>query len=440
MPVHPLETYLHEMFAIHASGAAVPETSGYGALATLLSAIGGTLKPKVRCVINLQNQGAGLPDGGLFTADQLQKGIDLEPLPGQLPSRGAIEVKAVAADLDQVAASQQVAKYLAKYSQVLLTNYREFLLVEEGSSGKLIHGERYRLAESAAAFWAAAAHPHKTATAQGERLAEYLQRVMRHAAPLTSPADVAWFLASYARDAHARVDAQADLPALAALRAAMENALGMAFQGPEGEHFFRSTLVQTLFYGVFAAWVLWHKENPARPDSFDWRLASYYLNVPVIQALFEQVAVHSKLKALGLIEPLDWAGAALNRVDRASFFAKFEDEHAVQYFYEPFLEAYDPELRKQLGVWYTPPEIVRYMVARVDAVLRAGVGRGRRAGRPERFRPGPVLRHRRFPGGDAGAHRRDAGREWRGWLCWRPDSSRPPCSASSASRSCPRRS
>ena len=48
----------------------------------------------------------------------------------------------------------------------------------------------------------------------------------------------------------------------------------------------------------------------------------------------------------------------------------FEDEHAVQYFYEPFLEAYDPELRKALGVWYTPPEIVKYQVARVDRVLR----------------------------------------------------------------------
>ena len=43
---------------------------------------------------------------------------------------------------------------------------------------------------------------------------------------------------------------------------------------------------------------------------------------------------------------------------------------AVQYFYEPFLEAFDPELRKQLGVWYTPPEIVQYMVSRVDTVLR----------------------------------------------------------------------
>jgi predicted helicase len=28
------------------------------------------------------------------------------------------------------------------------------------------------------------------------------------------------------------------------------------------------------------------------------------------------------------------------------------------------------QLRKELGVWYTPPEIVRYMVARVDRVLR----------------------------------------------------------------------
>ena len=118
---------------------------------------------------------------------------------------------------------------------------------------------------------------------------------MLHAAPLTAPADLAWFLASYARDAHARVDAQADLPALAALRTAMEKALGMEFQGPEGEHFFRSTLVQTLFYGVFSAWVLWHKENPARTDRFDWRLAAYYLHVPVIQALFEQVAGPGKL-------------------------------------------------------------------------------------------------------------------------------------------------
>ena len=46
----------------------------------------------------------------------------------------------------------------------------------------------------------------------------------------------------------------------------------------------------------------------------------------------------------------------------------------MQYFYEPFLEAFDPELRKELGVWYTPDEVVRYMVAKVDAVLREELG------------------------------------------------------------------
>ncbi len=90
----------------------------------------------------------------------------------------------------------------------------------------------------------------------------------------------------------------------------------------------------------------------------------------MIRALFEQVATPTSLGPIGLVEVLDWATAALNRVDRPVFFASFEEERAVQYFYEPFLEEFDPSLRKDLGVWYTPNEIVRYMVARVDMVLR----------------------------------------------------------------------
>ena len=46
----------------------------------------------------------------------------------------------------------------------------------------------------------------------------------------------------------------------------------------------------------------------------------------------------------------------------------------MPYFYEPFLEAFDPGLRKQLGVWYTPAEVVRYMVARVDKALKDDLG------------------------------------------------------------------
>ena len=67
---------------------------------------------------------------------------------------------------------------------------------------------------------------------------------------------------------------------------------------------------------------------------------------------------------------LDWTSAALDRVDRPAFFARFNEGAAVPYFYEPFLQAFDPKLRKQLGVWYTPVEVVRYMVARVDKALK----------------------------------------------------------------------
>ncbi|MBI4644562.1 MAG: N-6 DNA methylase [Deltaproteobacteria bacterium] len=378
--MNPLETYLKELSEIRAAGAGVKETSYYGPLANLLNEIGKTLKPKVKCIINLQNLGAGLPDGGFFVQEQFQKFADAALLPGQTPARGVMEVKSTKDDAWVTAAGEQVTRYWGRYRQVLVTNYRDFVLVGQDPSGQAAKLETYRLAENEADFWKAAAHPQKMAKAHGERLIEYLKRVMLHAAPLTRPEDVAWFLASYAREAKARMEGK-DLPALSGLRAALEEALGLRFEGtrqdPEkGEHFFRSTLIQTLFYGVFAAWVLWHKKNPI-PDPkklFDWRLTPWFLHVPMIRVLYEQVATPTKLGPLGLEEVLDWTAAVLNRVDRPSFFSQFDEGHAVQYFYEPFLKAFDPQLRKDLGIWYTPPEIVQYMVARVDTVLRQELG------------------------------------------------------------------
>jgi hypothetical protein len=369
-----LETYLRDLYEIRSSGAGVKETSYYAALLSLFNEVGKSLKPRVRCILQLANRGAGLPDGGLFTPDQFQKAVAAEPLPGQLPARGTIEVKGTGDDAWVTAEGDQVTKYWGKYRQVLVTNLRDFVLVGQDAEGRPVKLETYRLAESEAAFWAAAATPRAFAARHGERFLEYLRRVMLHAAALAIPQDVAWFLASYARDAKARIEG-VELDALTAVRRALEEGLGLKFEGKKGDDFFRSTLVQTLFYGVFSAWVLWSKQHPpASKQRFNWHESVWSLHVPLIRALFEQVATPSKLEPLGLVEVLDWTEAALNRVDRASFFEKFEEGHAVQYFYEPFLEAFDPALRKQLGVWYTPPEVVKYMVARVDTVLREELG------------------------------------------------------------------
>ncbi len=123
-----LEQYLQSMLEVRSTGAGVQEESYYGALETLLNAVGAALKPRVRCVGQLANQGAGEPDFGLFTQEQFQHGA-AEPQPGQKPSRGVLEVKGLDETVTFTANSIQVLKYLQNYGLVLVTNYRDFLLI-----------------------------------------------------------------------------------------------------------------------------------------------------------------------------------------------------------------------------------------------------------------------------------------------------------------------
>ena len=267
-----------------------------------------------------------------------------------------------------------MTKYWNKYRVVLVTNTRDFVLVGEDAQGQSVKLETFRLAESEQEFEVKLGKPRAFARSVGAGLGEYLCRALSHTTSIVEPRDLAWLMASYARDGLARVEAAGDSPSLRAVNSALEEALGVRFEGDRGEAFFRSTLVQTLFYGVFSAWVLWSRQTPAPTGTFDWRTSVWHLRAPVLGALFQQLSSPTQLQSLGLVELLDWTAAALDRVDRAAFFDRFDSGEAVQYFYEPFLEAFDPDLRKQLGVWYTPAEVVRYMVTRVDMALKEDLG------------------------------------------------------------------
>ena len=366
-----VEHYFTDLRRIRASGGATPELSYYTPLNNLLNAIGAALKPKVFCVGAMAQQGADHPDFGLYAANQVQKG---KPREGQAPERGVIEVKPASEDAWITADSSQVSKYWGFYRIVLVTNTRDFVLVGEDAQGRPAKLETFRLAATAGEFETRLQHPRAFARDFGHGLAEYLSRALEHPAAITEPRDLARLLASYARDGLARVELNDDASSLAALRAALEEALGIQYRGDLGASFFRSTLVQTLFYGVFSAWVLWARQAPPATAKFNWREAVWHLRAPVLRELFQQLSDPGRLEPLDLIEVLDWVAAALDRVDRDAFFDRFNEGEAVPYFYEPFLEAFDPDLRKQLGVWYTPAEVVRYMVARVDRALKDDLG------------------------------------------------------------------
>ena len=221
-------------------------------------------------------------------------------MPGQgaLPERGVVEVKGLIEPVLATADTAQVSRYWRHYRLVLVTNYREFLLIgiDPADNERPMRVEGFSLAENDAAFWQACARPRATANAKAALLVEYLRRALAHLAPLTRPADLAWLLASYARDALVRVEAVASLPTLATIRAGLEQALGLRFEAQKGEHFFRSTLVQTLFYGIFSAWVQWCRDQPVGSNArFDWHTAGWSLHVPMVRNLFEQVATPTRL-------------------------------------------------------------------------------------------------------------------------------------------------
>ncbi|MFJ7337329.1 type ISP restriction/modification enzyme [Streptomyces sp. NPDC101116] len=362
------------MARIRATGEAVEETSYYGQMESLLNSVGQQLQTKVLCVLTTRNRGAGVPDGGLFISSRAVEQAGRQALAGRVPERGVMEVKGPGKDVLRIASTAQVGKYLKRYGKVLVTTYREFVLVGLDEDGAATMGEKFSLAPSEDAFWALCLAAREIPADRESQFEDYLKRVMLGDAPLSQPADLAWFLAAYAREGRRRLESVDDLTALSSLRSALEESLGLRFEGKEGEAFFRSALIQTLFYGVFAAWVVWSENEPVNSSNhFSWKLAQWTLKVPMVRVLFQHLTIPANLP-IGLDEVLDWTEDALDRVDRGLFFRDFESGKAVQYFYEPFLEEYDPEMRKELGVWYTPPEVVRYMVARVHESLKSDLG------------------------------------------------------------------
>ena len=174
-----------------------------------------------------------------------------------------------------------MSRYWGRYRLVLVTNLRSFQLVGQDDTNGSIALEAFRLAEDADDFWHRVEKPRAFARDVGVRLGEYLLRALSLRAALVEPKDLAWLLASYARDGLTRVEAAGNVPSLGAVRSTMEEALGIRFEGERGERFFRSTLIQTLFYGVFSAWVLWSRaeqekngplfENQYGSRRFRWR-------------------------------------------------------------------------------------------------------------------------------------------------------------------------
>jgi hypothetical protein len=368
-----------------AKSATTTEPSFYPAIKSLLSGIlakrGLSFDVRINTSERREGGGTDLPDVALYDGA------------GQFPVVCG-EVKLPGAEIGDMVVStdgdDQVGRYLARSNVLLLTNVRAFGLVtvKPGWGGTGAVPPSHRRLEQVVELWPLTRGLEAGAPVESaafEQLGDLLETALTRYATITQPESLARILAWQARQA------KADLPAKfgEAVRDLLDDfgrALGVTFEGQEGEEFFRSSLIQTAYYGLFAGWVLWRRSGAQ--GTFRWEDLSTYLKIPFLGQLFHEFRHPARIRELRLAHHLDLATEVLGRVDPAAFFTRFraptlEQEAgsegaaasaAILYFYEPFLEAFDPELRKELGVWYTPGEIVSYQVRKVDHLLREELG------------------------------------------------------------------
>jgi len=304
-----------------------------------------------------------------------------------------VEVKLVDIDVRELAVSRdnndQIGRYLSATSAVLLCTLREFAVVTSGGTARrgVSVAPANRRVSDVIELWPTVGgfrSGSRIADERGQELTSLLEDVLTRHTPVASPETLARVLARQARRASASLPAQFST-AVGALREDFASALGISFDGSDGEHFFRSSLIQTVYYGIFAGWLLHSSEWHAIPaEAYDWRRTGDYLRIPFLADLFHEFLMPGRMRELGLREHLETAAATLDRVHKEEFFRRLEPttasgggesfSSAIVYFYEPFLAAFDPALRDELGVWYTPPDIVRYQVRRVDQLLRNELG------------------------------------------------------------------
>jgi hypothetical protein len=130
---------------------------------------------------------------------------------------------------------------------------------------------------------------------------------------------------------------------------------------------------QTIAYGMFAA----RYHDPSLPTfSREEALTLIPRSNPFLGHLFAGLTGHQ------LDTRLVWIVDELVNVflasDVASIMKNFgkstKQEDPVVHFYETFLGAYNPKLRKARGVWYTPQPVVNFIVRAVDDILKTEFG------------------------------------------------------------------
>ena len=276
---------------------------------------------------------------------------DFIAMDGLLPV-GYIEAEAYGRDLDALTghAETQNARFIENLDNFILTNFVEFRLYADG-----------QLRATA------------NLTNEPENLETLLERFLNAGhVQITSPEALARYLARRTRELQTQIsttltDENSDTYRM--FTAFKE--LLLSTLTPDD---FADMYAQTLAYGLFAA-----RCTLPNATHFSRHTAVEALprSNPFLVQLFYHVA--SPTLETNVTYILDDIAVLLRNVPtemlRTAFAARTHLEDPVIHFYETFLAEYDPQRRVDRGVYYTPPQVISYIVRSVDSLLKTELNR-----------------------------------------------------------------
>lgn len=286
-----------------------------------------------------------------------------------------IEVKdprKATSDLDKIEKSEQAARYFG-YTNLILSDYAEFRFYRNGEP----YTEPIKLADLHKPSQTVTPHPEHGDSLVGT-LHDFIQSQKE---PIKSGKHLAKIMGGKAQRIRENVVAFVNGESnqkdeLERMMRFIREHLIHEFEVAD----FADMYAQTLVYGLFAA-----RYNDDTLETFSRQEARELVPAtnPFLKSFFDHISGSSFPKRLEIIvdelcEVFSHADVKALMEDYFKQTNLFGDEHEapdpVIHFYEDFLREYDPKKKMEMGVFYTPLPVVRFIVRGIDDILKREFG------------------------------------------------------------------
>jgi predicted helicase len=309
-----------------------------------------SIVPHLQAINDPKRSEHGAPDFALMKSKEL--------------SAGYAEAKDVTEKLDETEESEQMKRYL-EYGSLILTNSLEFRFYRHGNKygepiiiAKIINGEIV---------------PNENSY---KELEDTIKTFLTKTEAITSSAKLAKIMGDKARRIYNKVN---EYVANSHERNEELHLMYESFKKiliPDlSEEQFADMYAQTLVYGLFAA----RYEDKTLGD-FDRKEAAHLIprSNPFLRHFFDHIAgLNFDIRLAIIVNELCEVFKNTNVHELMNAYVlqmglygdDKESADPVIHFYEDFLKEYDSEKRKELGAFYTPLPIVRFIIRAVDYLL-----------------------------------------------------------------------